>query len=254
MGHQSELGMAELSADATWPAEESIPLGPWRLRATHGYSHRANSVRTVAAESMSANWDDLVTEAEAFYREHRLPSIFHISPATMPSDLDQILDHRGHLIEKSSEVLSADPVAICAATARQDFLGQIILHNDPDADWLSCALDERIGPKKIREQICRRIPAPRAFASIIENGRTIARALGAVNSGIGWVYCMATVPDRQRRGCATRLLNSLADWSSTNGAKKMYLQVQADNAVARELYVRSAFVKQYEYHYRVRRV
>lgn len=244
--------MAELSADATWTAEESAPLGPWKLRATHGYSHRANSARTIAPESASLPWDGLIAQAEAFYRQRGPPSTFHISPATVPFDLDERLSQRGYLIEKGCEVYCADLADVLAATVRTESTGSIIHRDDPEEAWLSCALDESIGPKKIREQICRRIPAPRVFASIIENGRTIARALGAVNSGIGWVYCMATVPDRQRRGCATRLLNSLAQWSSTNGAIKMYLQVLADNTGARKLYTNAGFTKQYDYHYRVR--
>jgi N-acetylglutamate synthase len=253
MGHQTELVMAELSADATWVADESMPLGPWKLRATQGYSHRANSVRTISEESGSLQWDGLIAEAEVFYGQRGLPAIFHLSPATMPRDLDQRLSQRGYVIEKSSEVYCADPAAIRDATARRESSGQILIRDDPDEAWLSCALNEKIGPKKTRERICRRVPSPRAFFSIIEGERTIARALGAVNSGIGWVYCMATVPDCQRRGFATQVLNSLATWSLTHGAAKMYLQVMADNIGAKKLYANAGFVKQYDYHYRVRR-
>jgi GNAT superfamily N-acetyltransferase len=254
MGHQTGLVIAELSADATWTADESMPLGPWKLRATQGYSHRANSVRTIAEQATSLPWDGLIAEAETFYRQHGLPAIFHISPATVPPDLDQRLSQRGYVIEKGSEVYIADPALVRDATARLDSPGQIIIRDDPDEAWLSCALDETIGPKKIRERICRRVPAPRAFVSIIEGQRTIARALGAVSLGIGWVYCMATVPDRQRRGCATQLLNFLAQWSLKNGAEMMCLQVFSSNFGARRLYTNAGFTKRYDYHYRVQHV
>src|ERR1700678_449258 len=127
MGHQTELVTAELSADATWTAEESMPLGPWKLRATQGYSHRANSVRTIAHESASLDWDGLISKAEVFYHQRGLPSTFHISPATVPSDLDQRLSERGYLIEKSSEVYCAPSAAVLAATTRPDSMGRIIL-------------------------------------------------------------------------------------------------------------------------------
>ena len=112
MGQLTDPALVELSADATWPAQENEPLGPWRLRATRGYSHRANSVRTVGDEDdgpAHVSWLELIAEAEAFYRQRNLPAIFHISPATAPRDLDRLLDERGYNLGHSAEVWSADP-------------------------------------------------------------------------------------------------------------------------------------------------
>ncbi|MGD0463136.1 MAG: GNAT family N-acetyltransferase [Tepidisphaeraceae bacterium] len=256
MGQLSDPALVELSADATWPAEENEPLGPWRLRATRGYSHRANSVRTVCAEGggpVHVSWLELITEAEAFYRQRHLPAIFHISPATAPGDLDRLLDERGYDLGHSAEVWSADPGEVRDATERGGALGQIVERNSPDAAWLACAWDEHIGPGNVREEICRRVPSPRVFAVVVEGNEPVARVLGTVHGGVGWVYCMASVPDRQRRGHATRLLNSLAQWTLASGGKTLCLQVMAENTPARKLYAKATFRKQYDYHYRVRR-
>jgi GNAT superfamily N-acetyltransferase len=254
MGLAIDPAIAELAADATWPAELSVPLGPWRLRATHGYSHRANSVRTAQAnpsESATADWPALIWRAEDFYRRHGLPAIFHISPATIPSDLDPILAARGYSIEKASQVWFADPAEVFRATARPDSIGQIVLRDAPDDAWLQCALDASIGPSKIRAQICRRIPAPCVFASAVDQTQTVARALIAVHSPIAWLYCMATVPAHRRRGHATSLIHSLAQWATAHNATAIYLQVMADNVPAQSLYARAAFARQYQYHYRL---
>src|SRR5450432_3502249 len=66
MGHSIDPVLIELSADATWVAEERVPLGPWQLRANQGYTGRANSVRTACAEPADAPWLKLITDAEAF--------------------------------------------------------------------------------------------------------------------------------------------------------------------------------------------
>ncbi|HEX4054496.1 MAG TPA: GNAT family N-acetyltransferase [Tepidisphaeraceae bacterium] len=254
MGQLTDPTLIELSADATWPAQTSEPLGPWRLRATHGYSHRANSVRTVCADrrtSAGGSWEELIQQAETFYRQQHLPAIFHISPATVPHDLDQILTRRGYGVENVAEVWSGNPGEVREATAYREVFDEIVMRDEPDAAWLRCAVDEHIGPLKIREEICRRVPPPRLFASMVEKNEPVARGLGAVHGGIGWVYCMATVADHQRRGYARWILNRLADWSKTNGAHSLCLQVLASNVAARSLYSGATFRKQYDYHYRV---
>ncbi|MGD0138459.1 MAG: GNAT family N-acetyltransferase [Tepidisphaeraceae bacterium] len=256
MGLAIDPAIAELAADATWPAELSVPLGPWRLRFTHGDSHRANSVRTAhpnPSESPTADWPALISQVEVFYAQHGLPTIFHISPATIPAGLDQILAARGYAIERASQVWSADPSEVIRAAARPDSTSQIILRDAPDEAWFQCALDESVGPLKIRRQICRRISAPRVFASVVDKTQTIATALAAVHSRLAWLYCVATVPAHQRRGHAMSLVHSLAQWSTANDATAIYLQVMADNVPAHALYARAAFARRYEYHYRVLR-
>ena len=251
MGHTFDPITVELSVDATWTAEESIPLGPWRLRATHGYSHRANSVRTIHSP-IDADYPHLIEEAEAFYRARNLPPMFQISPATTPSNLDDLLAARGYAIEVPSQVWCANPADVVAATRCRAGI-EPILREDPDEGWLHCAHDDRIGRIEIREQICRRIPAPRAFVTVYDQGSAVARALGAIHSNIAWLYCMATVPTHFRRGLATRMIHALADWAIAHSAQQMYLQVLADNVPAQALYAQAAFKHRYNYHYRVRR-
>jgi GNAT superfamily N-acetyltransferase len=253
MGHSIDPVLIELSADATWVAEERVPLGPWQLRANQGYTGRANSVRTACAEPADAPWLKLITDAEAFYRQRKLLPVFQISPATAPANLDQILVERGYGISPLAEVWSADPAEVRDATARPGALGIVIERDSPDAAWLGCAPDEQGNQAKARDGIYRRVPSPRVFSTVVDGNEPVARVLGAVHGGLGWIYRMATVSGHQRRGHATRLLNALAEWTLTNGGKTMCLQVMAGNLAARELYARAGFSKQYGYHYRALR-
>jgi hypothetical protein len=88
--------LIEQLADAAWPAAEQAPLGPWKLRATHGVTRRANSVFTAGDGDASAveltKW---VQAAEAFYSRRSLPAVFQISAATGASGLDALLAARG---------------------------------------------------------------------------------------------------------------------------------------------------------------
>jgi ribosomal protein S18 acetylase RimI-like enzyme len=253
MGHAIDRVSVELSADATWLAEERMPLGPWQLRANQGYTGRANSVRTACAEATECSWLELIAQAEAFYRQRNLPPIFQISPATMPRDLDEILIGRGYGISHTSEVWSADPTEVRKKTIQPGIPGNVIEQDSPTAVWLGCASEEHAGQPSLRDGIYHRVPSPRVFAMAVEEHEPVARVLGAVHGGIGWIYRMATAPDHKRRGHATRLLNFLAKWTLANGGKTISLQVMAENVGARKLYEMAGFRKLYDYHYRVRR-
>jgi ribosomal protein S18 acetylase RimI-like enzyme len=68
----------------------------------------------------------------------------------------------------------------------------------------------------------------------------------------GWmgVYSMGTRPEARRRGAATAVLHALARWAVSRGAAHTYLQVEATNDAARQLYIRAGFETAYRYHYR----
>jgi GNAT superfamily N-acetyltransferase len=256
MGHSIDPVLIELSADATWVAEERVPLGPWQLRANHGYTGRANSVRTVCDNADEPSADSLlklIAEAEAFYRQRKLPPVFQISPAILPANLDEILIDRGYGISHTGQVWSADPVGVQEKTAHRVAPGNIIEEDSPTPAWLACAHEEHAGQANLRDGIYRRIPSPRVFAMIVAENKSAARVVGTVQGGIGWIYRMATAPDHTHRGYATRLLNVLAKWTLANRGKTLCLQVMAENVRARKLYEMAGFRKLYDYHYRVRR-
>jgi GNAT superfamily N-acetyltransferase len=250
MGHDFDPVTVELAAEATWPAEESVAIGPWRVGASHGYTRRANSVRTAHA-SVDADWADLIVKAEDFYRARSLRPTFHISPATVPPDLVDLLTARGYVVEAPSQVWSADPRQILAATHRTSS-GKMALSESPDSAWLACAEDAHDHSAQQREQLCRRIPSPRLFALVAAENVPVSRALSVVHSNIAWLYGMATEPPHQRRGFATLIIHAIAEWAISHSARAMYLQVEAHNAPAHALYTQAKFARQYNYHYRVK--
>ncbi len=242
---------AELSADATWPAEESISLGPWQLRANRGFTNRANSVRTAGDKSDDYDWEELTARAEKFYRTRNLPPIFHITAASAPRNLDQRLASRGYRIEKSSNIWGADIAAVSASIVPLKSNFWIGASDSPTEAWFQCDVHPH-GAGSL-EELCHRIAEPRVFVSAMDSGQTVARALSAIHGGVAWLYCMATLPSHQRRGHATRLIHFLAEWALRNNAGAFYLQVMTGNAAAKSLYTRAGFRWRYDYHYRALR-
>jgi ribosomal protein S18 acetylase RimI-like enzyme len=52
----------------------------------------------------------------------------------------------------------------------------------------------------------------------------------------GWVYYLATAPDRRGQGIGRTLMSAAEDWLKTLGSPKIQLMVRGDNAMARGFY------------------
>jgi ribosomal-protein-alanine N-acetyltransferase len=57
------------------------------------------------------------------------------------------------------------------------------------------------------------------------------------------ILTLAVLPDRQRQGLATRLLQAAHDRAASLGAQAMLLEVAESNLAARGLYARSGYVQ-----------
>lgn len=82
--------------------------------------------------------------------------------------------------------------------------------------------------------------------------------LGGVPAGVGqlvvegsWagVQCMASLPERRRRGVARATVHALAEQAQRLGADRLCLAVLADNVCARSFYERAGFSPSHEYCY-----
>lgn len=60
---------------------------------------------------------------------------------------------------------------------------------------------------------------------------------------------MRTRPEHRRKGYAARILASIATWGRAQGASRIFLQVEDDNAPARALYARAGFEDAYPYRF-----
>ena len=242
----------ERLADAAWPAAEQVALGPWKLRATGGVTHRANSVFAVTRTAVPDDVSPLVAAAERFYDARGLWTVFHICPAVLPVDLDIILRARGYETGSPSEMWTASAAEVEART-REAGAGEVHVAARPDAAWFDCAYQEPEPRRSIHEGIVLRIAQATLFASVREDGVAIASGFGVSGGGRTGIFSMVTRAEHRGRGLAPRVLHALARWAGERGDGGLYLQVGGTNAAAQTVYRRSGFALAYPYHYRVRK-
>ncbi|WP_373315482.1 GNAT family N-acetyltransferase [Planosporangium mesophilum] len=111
----------------------------------------------------------------------------------------------------------------------------------------ACPVPDQPGPEW---NLLRRVDRPGAYVSVLTTAGVVAVGRAVAETGWAGVFGMATLPDARGRGAARGVLAALARWAAENGAGRMYLQVEDDNAAARRLYERAGFAELCRYHYR----
>ena len=124
------------------------------------------------------------------------------------------------------------------------------LADAPDAAWMAMFLGEGLDPVdgESRARSLSRATGTR-YASLRENGHTLA--CGAASFGQGWlgVHGMRTAAAQRGRGLAGRLLRAMAREAAQRGITQAFLQVDASNAPALALYQRLGFSTAWAYAY-----
>jgi N-acetylglutamate synthase len=237
----------ELSLNA-WPSLQTVVYDGWILRFADGYTKRANSVNPLY--SCSLDIDEKINFAEATYQKRNLPTVFKMTSAVFPADLDETLHARGYQMNSPTSVQTVD-------------LNTVNLQNILEAEfkvdlsdaWLEnyCRMNAVpfVHTKTLQKMLLNIVP-DRCFAAIKADNRIVACSLGVVQSGYVGLFDIVTDPKFRNRGYGQQIVKSILDWGKRHNAQTGYLQVMLDNVPALNLYAKLGFVEQYQYWYRVK--
>ncbi|MCA0329908.1 MAG: GNAT family N-acetyltransferase [Actinobacteria bacterium] len=248
----------ELSADAMqkvaelgWPPAETGQLGDWVLRATHGVTGRANSVRVVGDPGMPL--DAALDAVVAWYGERGLPPVLQLP---QPSGYDEELDARGWLPARVTTMRTAGTPGLvdrAAALLPPDADRYVVeLSADTDSELLAF-VEPSLDPVVLASILT--APDERAFVRVRDaSGALVAAGRASVSaSPVGrWagITSVATAEHARRRGLGGLVMASLGQWALDAGCPRTYLQVMSRNAGAIALYERLGFALHHAYAYR----
>ena len=232
----------EKLSDLTWPAEEIVDYGKWRLRISDGFSMRANSVLPIGAAPVGEPPVDLaaaVNKVIITYRENKLRPTFSI-PLPIFDELDQYLEQVGWNIKIDANFLIRD-IGTIELSSHPDYSVEIL--DNPSKLWLELNSDQPL------EKLMRRYPA--RYGAIKSNGQLIA--IGRIATADAWsiVTRVFVSPSFRGRGVAGALMNNLLAAASEDGATKVALQVDDENGAALALYQSMGFRLHHKFVYRV---
>lgn len=222
------------------PAVETVYLGEWLLRASSGWTGRANSLLPAGDPGMPVA--EAVKHVDAFYAAHGLPPLALVrlgSPIAAelaglgwtearPEQADVLVMHT------TLDLVNGEPAY------------EVLVENKPDSAWYEAAFESEVpAPAPLVMEA-----APRAvFASIRLDGRIVAVGRGSMTGHWVGVDAVRVDPAYRRRGLGTAILQGLTRWAGPLGGRRSYLEVVADNAPAVSTYQRLGFAEAYRYRY-----
>jgi len=244
----SRIREIERAGAATWPAAETANLGGWILRASDGFSQRANSVLPIGAPPFgepSGDLSEALKEVVDFYRSRNLTPRIHV-PLPSYEALNVALNEEGWL--------SSTPVSV-QVCALERLIGasnhDVAVTETPDEEWLT------LFPVPLGRDGLAVLTGGGAFFAKIrqpdqETGELVVAAIGRAAVFDGWCGIAALNTDEkfQRKGTAQSIVRALAQHAARLGATRVFLQVSADNAPALALYERLDFKEHHTYQYR----
>src|SRR4051812_3090354 len=89
------IHLEELSLNA-WPGHQNMLYDGWNLRFSGGYTRRANAVHPLYPPSEKIPLEEKIKTCEEIYTSKGMPTIFKLTSACQPPDLDGVLAARGY--------------------------------------------------------------------------------------------------------------------------------------------------------------
>jgi N-acetylglutamate synthase len=236
-------------SNGSWPAVHVEPMGAWLLRASGGFSGRANSA--MATGDPGVPLDEALDRVVAFYRAHDLPPVAQVVAG---STVAERLGAAGWVPARPGEadtVFQIAPVAQASRAARRLLPAgapPVSVGATADAAWL--ANDERVRKHAADAIAVLQGPEQVGFLGVPgPDGPLVAKGRVAVEDDWAGITDVWVSPDHRRRGLGLVVMAGLLGWAAERGATTAYLQVRGDNPAGLALYDRLGFRAHHTYRY-----
>lgn len=221
---------------ASWPAAETLDLGPWRLRFSREGGRRASAATLEGACVIPA-------EAEAAIRSRGKRPTFMIRDGEL--DLDTALATSGYRLEGKTVIYVAAPAEIASRAADL----AVIDCDGPIAILAELWAEAGLGPERL--ELMARLDEPKRFLLGRLDDRTAGAAFVSRHGPVAVLNAVVVAARARRRGLGRRIGQWAASWAGEQGAETLALAVEADNVAARALWTGLGMRLAGGYHYRI---
>lgn len=229
-----------------WPAVEQEPLGEWTLRASAGFTRRANSVQALGDPGLPL--PEALRVVRDWYAARGLPAYVEVTTPGSPPGLAEELARLGAQ-ESATRVRTAPLAGLARLGSGHD---RVRLSRTADAGWLSRYRRVTADPavERAAHQVLHGGPSV-WFATVpgVEGGPPVAIGRCVIDGPWACFGAIEVVPHARRTGLASTVMAVLAARAAEEGATGAYLQVEAENTGAIALYDQLGFTTSHTYHY-----
>ncbi|MCR5803449.1 MAG: GNAT family N-acetyltransferase [Clostridia bacterium] len=224
---------------------EEIVYDGWELRFTHGFTGRANSVQIKGGSTIELT--EKIEFCEKEYAKHDLPCIFKLNEAD--KDFISVLQNRGYQVVKPTDVML---LSLKDTVIDNEILKDVSFSSTSDG-WFESYFEFENMQDEMKQDLTRKIHAKvsvdQVYIKVMHDGKVAAVASLAIEEGYSLLHNVVVSPDLRGMGLGKKLCQAAILISKRSGATHIYLQVMQNNPIARDLYNKLGFEKQYTYYY-----
>jgi ribosomal protein S18 acetylase RimI-like enzyme len=255
LGTASDVDIAglELIAADGWQPLSRDRLGEWVLRASNGFTGRANSVLPLGHPGTDI--DTALDAVRLWYADRSLTPMIQL-PLPLLAELGEALTARGWDHHNRTHVMVCDldqlrmAVSGPSRPAAPKIAVTIGVATTPDAAWLD-AFRYRGQPLRPDVVPILTLNDHSIFVSVQSaDGTAVAIGRGAITDRWLGITAVEVTESYRRQGLGRAVMAALADYASGHGVRHVYLQVADDNHGAITLYESLGFVRHHDYVYR----
>lgn len=238
--------MLEQAGFASWPATQVVDDGTWQIRLAPALPYkRTNSINCLDRTDGKEAERRLASAIECFDAAGVKPTL-RSTPLTPPE-----------LIEASSTKDWSRPYSeslVLTAHLQSDFnSGAFDVFDEPVPEWIAnyktLTMDRDINGTAITTTL-NAIKKPVRFFQIASPDQCLGVAVSVVQGTLVGLFGLAVAKPARRTGLGRALSHAALAWGAKQGASTAWLQVEADNRPARQLYQALGFTERYRYAYR----
>ncbi|MEP7302078.1 MAG: GNAT family N-acetyltransferase [Caldimonas sp.] len=242
----------DAGVNASAPREQRWIDG-WLVRYSPGKAKRAHCIQAVAAGRLPV--EAKLARCLRVYERAGLRPYVRITPFSQPPGLDEHLAALGmERIDDTRVMVAATlaDVAVTGAPAVPGPEGEVrTVDSATFAEWVGGQRGSSAGERQAHAERLRQAPVDhRALLLVDARGRTVAGGQVALEDDLVGLYDVFTAEEWRGRGLGRALCRALLRAAVAEGARIAYLQVEAGNAPARQIYRQLGFTDAYAYHYR----
>jgi len=244
--------LEELSLNAL-PALQQILDDGWILRFADGYTKRANSITPLYQGIAGENLVSKIRRCEALYQKYSLPPIFRLTNMPQWSELNLTLE-RLKYIKRDSVSVRVRSIDEESSLSNYNNV-EIAIADELSTEWLDNYVHTAEVPFRHWNTISTMlqiIPHSTCYGMLKHRDRFLSCGLGVLERNYLGIFFLVTAKQQRRRGYASQLISAMTDWGYSQGATKVYLQVETANQAGINLYNKLGFTEIYQYFYRLK--
>jgi ribosomal protein S18 acetylase RimI-like enzyme len=236
----------EAGLNASAPPQQALIEG-WLIRLSPGKAKRSRCINALAEGSLPLI--EMLARCQRAFDAAGLPLVVRITPFSQPADLDAQLAALGW------PAFDAADVMVMSLATLPELGGSAVQLHALDAPAYAQLVGSLRGSSALEiaahaERLQQSLVPHQGFAMRDAGHSLLACGQFAREGKIVGLYDIYTPPEQRGQGRARHLCLELLRTAASQGAEQAYLQVGADNVVARQLYAKLGFQLAYRYHYR----